>query len=95
MNAESLARLFHSLYEQKAPEFGYVTRPDTREFNSESPQGKLAIAVCEEVLRHLAQESETLGLYGPPCEHDWVPITAVGGAEVQLCLLCGFTQEKT
>lgn len=42
----ALARLFHETYERLAPQFGYTTRPETREFDPESPNGKLMTAVC-------------------------------------------------
>ena len=42
----TLARLFHKTYELLAPTFGYETRPETREFDPESPNGRLMIAVC-------------------------------------------------
>jgi hypothetical protein len=45
-----LARLFHNTYERLAPEFGYMTREDTKEFDKNSPNGKLMIAVCKEVM---------------------------------------------
>lgn len=48
-DAESLARLFHETYERLAPQYGYETREDTKEFDAESPNGKLMIAVCGEV----------------------------------------------
>jgi len=47
----SLAQHFHNLYERCAPEFGYETRVETRAFNPETPNGKLMIAVCSEILR--------------------------------------------
>lgn len=46
--AEKIARLFHETYESKAAEFDYKTRKETREFDPESQNGKLMIAVCEE-----------------------------------------------
>lgn len=46
-----LARRFHEVYERLAPSFGYTTRPETREFDPESANGRLMIAVCEELLR--------------------------------------------
>jgi hypothetical protein len=49
VNAEVLAKLFHDTYERLAPQFGYVTREETREFNPDSPNGKLMIAVCAEI----------------------------------------------
>lgn len=48
-----LAKLFHETYERLAPSFGYQTRPETRQFKPDSPNGRLMIAVCEEILRHL------------------------------------------
>ena len=47
-----LAQLFHETYERLAPCFGYQTRPETRQFDPDSPNGRLMIAVCEEVLRN-------------------------------------------
>lgn len=44
-----MARRFHDVYEHLAPEFGYETRPETREFDPDSPNGRLMIAVCREV----------------------------------------------
>lgn len=38
---EELARLFHDTYERLAPQFGYDTREDTKEFDPTSPNGKL------------------------------------------------------
>ncbi len=46
LDPEQLARRFHDIYEQLAPNFGYETRPETRTFDPESPNGKLMIAVC-------------------------------------------------
>jgi len=48
-----LAGLFHETYERLAPSFGYTTRPETREFDPDSPNGRLMIAVSGEVLRKL------------------------------------------
>ena len=42
----ALAQRFHTEYERLAPSFGYETRPETRVFDPESPNGKLMIAVC-------------------------------------------------
>lgn len=47
--SERLARLFHEAYERLAPEYGYETREETRDFDPESPNGRLMIAVCGEV----------------------------------------------
>jgi len=48
--SEELARLFHDTYERLAPEYGYNTREDTKQFDPESANGKLMIAVCSEVM---------------------------------------------
>lgn len=48
--AEKLARQFHEIYERLAPSFGYETRTETRDFDLESKNGKLMIAVCNEVI---------------------------------------------
>jgi regulator of replication initiation timing len=51
MSALELAVLFHVIYERKSAEFNYVTRQDTRIFDPESPNGKLMLAVCDEILQ--------------------------------------------
>ena len=48
--AEELANKFHDEYERLAPQFGYETREETRTFNKTSPNGRLMIAVCSEVI---------------------------------------------
>lgn len=48
--AKELAILFHDTYERLAPDFGYETRPDTKQFDPTTPNGRLMIAVCEVVL---------------------------------------------
>lgn len=53
MKAEELARLFHDHYEELAPFYGYITRPETRVFDPESNNGKLMIAVCDKILEAL------------------------------------------
>lgn len=50
ISADELAEIFHATYELLAPQFGYETREETREFNPESPNGKLMIAVCRSIL---------------------------------------------
>lgn len=44
---EELARAFHDAYETLAPEFGYSTRKDTRQFDPRSPNGKLMLATIK------------------------------------------------
>lgn len=48
---EKLALRFHEVYERLAPSFGYETRQETRAFDPTTPNGKLMIAVCGELLR--------------------------------------------
>ena len=50
---EKLAEKFHEAYERLAPAFGYETREDTRDFSPNTPNGKLMIAVCGEVIADL------------------------------------------
>lgn len=44
------AKRLHDIYEELAPNFGYVTRLGTREFDPESPNGQLMIATVEKFL---------------------------------------------
>lgn len=55
-----LARRFHDTYERLAPSFGYETRPDTKTFDPESPNGRLMTAVCGEVQSALIAENAAL-----------------------------------
>lgn len=50
MAAETLARRFHEAYERLAPQFGYTTRTETRDFDPKSANGRLMVAVCRELL---------------------------------------------
>ena len=50
MTAVELAKLFHDTYERLAPEYGYETREDTREFGSDNCNYELMVAVCEVIL---------------------------------------------
>lgn len=59
MTPEQLARNFHETYEALAPSFGYETRPETREFDPLSANGKLMIAVCAVILRYPDQIEAT------------------------------------
>ena len=56
MTPIELAKLFHDTYEHLATEYHYKTSIETRIFNSQSPNGKLMIAVCEEVLQRIHNE---------------------------------------
>lgn len=51
---EDLARAFHALYEELAPQFGYATRVETRTFDPQSPNGRLMIEVCKRLLTCVA-----------------------------------------
>lgn len=56
-SALALAIRFHEAYERLAPRFGYETRPETRKFDPQSPNGRLMVAVCREIIEqnHLTQ----------------------------------------
>ena len=58
MEPKKLAVLFHDTYERLAPQFGYETRKETREFDEHSPNGQLMIAVCGEIL-HIIKPIQT------------------------------------
>ena len=47
---ENIARMFHDYYEELAPSFGYETRKDTKQFDANSSNGRLMIAVSKKVL---------------------------------------------
>lgn len=53
MTALDLAILFHETYERLAPEFGYETRIETRAFDPSTPNGRLMVAVCGEIIERL------------------------------------------
>lgn len=50
MTPLELAIWFHDTYERLAPSHGYETRLETRNFDPESKNGKLMVAVCTELL---------------------------------------------
>lgn len=54
MTPLKLAILFHENYERLAFSFGYETRKDTKHFDETTPNGKLMVAVCTEILTALA-----------------------------------------
>ena len=45
-----LASIFHDTYEAFAPAYGYETRKETRDFEPESPNGKLMEVVCKFII---------------------------------------------
>ena len=53
--AYRLARRFHEFYEQSAPFFGYETKKETKEFDPESPNGRLMAWVCYEIVKEEKQ----------------------------------------
>ena len=48
-NALSMATAFHETYERLSTEYGYETREDTKVFDPKSKNGRLMIAVCNEL----------------------------------------------
>lgn len=81
--AQRLATEFHEIYERLAPIFGYETRPDTKQFDPNSKNGKLMIAVCGNILAALAAPA---GAIQPPLDHQVgaavtpLPLDSAGGA---------------
>lgn len=53
ISPETLAELFHTAYERLAPEYGYETRPETRNFDPASKNGRLMIATARAILTTL------------------------------------------
>ena len=47
LTAVELARKFHETYERLAPDYGYQTRDDTKQFDPHTANGRLMVAVCE------------------------------------------------
>jgi hypothetical protein len=56
MNAIKLAILFHNLYEEHAPEYGYETKDETKIFKAHTPNGQLMIRVCREIQKYIKVE---------------------------------------
>ncbi len=52
------ARQFHEAYERLAPLFGYETRPETKQFDPTSKNGRLMIAVMEELAEKIGLETD-------------------------------------
>lgn len=57
-NEEKIAQKFHDTYEFLAPEYGYITKEETREWDSESPNGKLMIATVKAVMCGLVKQMD-------------------------------------
>lgn len=54
------AQLFHDTYERLALQYSYETRKETRQFDPESPNGRLMVAVCRELIGPLEDRIEEL-----------------------------------
>ena len=69
-NPQALAKLFHETYEHLAPEFGYETRKETArgwdEIPDDSPNKRLMIAVCREIIEAFGKGGYTEGVSPPP-----------------------------
>ena len=50
-SALDLAKQFHTTYERLAPSYGYETRRETRKFDPDSANGRLVVAVCQEIIQ--------------------------------------------
>ena len=50
LTAEEMAKAIHESYERLAPKYGYEMYKGARKFDKNSPNGKLMIAVCTEVI---------------------------------------------
>lgn len=61
IDPNKIAREFHEAYERLSPSFGYATRADTKQFDPDTPNGRLMIAVCEEVGNKIDKESFQAG----------------------------------
>jgi hypothetical protein len=59
IDALALATLFHDTYERLAPDHGYETRAETRQFDPDTPNGRLMIATCAAVLKELTRREST------------------------------------
>lgn len=70
-----IARRFHEAYERLAPSFGYETRPDTKAFDENSPNGKLMAAVCQEIGDGIEKQSFDAGFRAGLREGD--PINSI------------------
>jgi len=58
LTIEEVAKLFHDTYEKLAPDFGYHTRPEYRDWNINSNNAKLMMAVCEIVLAEILRRDK-------------------------------------
>ena len=86
MTDAELAHIFHDEYERLAPSFGYATRSDTKQFDPESPNGKLMTAVCGVVARALEARKPADAPAQPPKAQE---PPACGGCNNQFFDECG------
>lgn len=70
---EKLARKFHDTYERLAPNFGYETREDTKQFDPTTSNGRLMIAVCTELAGDVASRETSAQVSNLAAS--WVDIT--------------------
>lgn len=84
--ADRLARSFHEAYERLAPSFGYETRTDTREFDPESQNGRLMIAVCAELQSQLRAAASGVVCHCAACDP---PTFGTRSYRMVLCGVCG------
>jgi hypothetical protein len=54
-NPYLLAELFHNTYESLAPKYGYETKEETKEFSEHTPNGKLMIETCHQILKEITK----------------------------------------
>lgn len=59
-SGSSLAKKFHDAYERLAPQFGYETRPDTKVYAPDTPNGRLMVAVCAEVMNEFTEQFRSI-----------------------------------
>src|SRR5690606_41919550 len=55
VSGQQLAEQFNNLYEELAPQFGYKTKEESKIYSPESNNGKLMIAVSEQILKWLSR----------------------------------------
>ena len=63
MSEEEIKKLvleFHNTYEKLSTEYNYETRKDTRQFDFNSPNGKLMYAVIRKVVVPKLQQKESI-----------------------------------
>jgi len=102
MTPLQLAALFHEAYERLAPSYRYMTRPQTREFRPAFPNGRLMIAVCQEILDKfdVTPKQVTTGTYKcQRCGSTREPLVTYCTAPeiagtMTTCLSCGQVQEQ-